>query len=329
MPTLFDKETASNAAKTQDRAKLAEMTRHQLLKANENGSGQIATFDEVRAVGRWFLNQRFNTVIPSTKQLPAGLLARYEANGGGTFLGKVAFGSDEEKQFPATIEVVKTPRGKDLRIHIVPIHFEALKVAQFGSHTDSLLALAAAAAVAPHFVLGLEGGLTGDCSTGNVNKTEEPLIKVDHGTPLAAVFESFQSQNSGAVLSSALEVTGNDQLTIEQAAHLHHLRENDFSKISSAAANSKISAGVPVRSLLRNELPKHVLFVSTSANEDGKPKINTMEETLFSESGSDFGLVATALGMTATVVGDSDREKRMERVLSVKSGDTPLSEIIR
>jgi hypothetical protein len=144
MSLPFTKETTRGATATLDRGKLTELDSHQLLKA-ESGA-QIATFDQVREVGRWFLGQKFNAVIPSSQPLPEGLLAQHELSQRGAFWAKLALGSDAESQFPVTVEAVRTEHGRDLRIHIVPIHFGALEVAQFGQHTDSLLALAAAAA---------------------------------------------------------------------------------------------------------------------------------------------------------------------------------------
>lgn len=327
MPTIFAKETAVMAGQIQDRGKLVEIDQHQLL-TTEDRTSQIASFDQVKAIGSWFLGQEFNTVLPSVKPLPAGLLARHELTGGGAFLGKLALGADPESQFPATIEVVKTPTGRDLRVHIVPIHFGALEVAEFGQHTDGLLALAAAAAVAPWFVMALEDGIeTTHCAT---KKEVVTSVTPDHGTPLAVTFDAFGLGTQ--TLDSAIAVTGNRDLSIKQAAHLHGQDQPDSKKISGAAARSKIAAGVPIRTLLRSELPRHALFINTLSDAvTGEPKIVTMNESLWLAGleTTDLAFLAAALGFTARVVGDSARERVVEKVLSPASADTPLTELVR
>lgn len=321
MPFLFDRQITAQSSAPQDKGKLLELDTHQLLESPQGN--QIATFDDVRNVGKWFLSQKYNTVIPSNQPLPNALLTNHELAGNAAFTGKLALGSDPESQFPVTIELITTPRGRDFRIHIVPIHFGALETSQYGSHTDSLLALAAAATVAPHFVLGLEQGLTGDCS---VKENQRKSIHVDHGTPLAAIFESFQHQQG--ILDATVQLTGNKSITLQEAAHLHHLPKSSSKQISTKAGVSKIAAGVPIRTVLRSELPKHALFISTYTADNGLKLIVSPYDSLLSNGEYDLGLVATALGMTASVVGDEKREQKMEKVLSVKSGDIPLRDLL-
>jgi hypothetical protein len=254
-------------------------------------------------------------------------LAQHELSQRGAFWAKLALGSDAESQFPVTVEAVRTEHGRDLRIHIVPIHFGALEVAQFGQHTDSLLALAAAAAVAPQFVLALEGGiLTTQCAT---KKDVVRSITPDHGTPLAVTFDAFEQ--SQRTLDSAIAVTGNSQLSIQRAAHLHGQNRPNTQQISTAAATSKIAAGVPLRTVLRSEMPKHVLFIQTEVSELGNPRIVSVNESLLRSSfaNGDLSLLAAALGFTARVVGDSDREKTVEHVLKPGNADTPLAELVK
>ena len=326
MSSLFSKETAGQATQMQDKGKLFELDRHELLKANE-GAGQIATFDEVKEMGRLFLSQSFNAVLPSSKPLPEGLLKKHELSGAGAFWGKLALGADSESQFPVTIEVITTPSGKDLRVHIVPIHFGALEVAQFGQQTDSLLALAAAAAVAPQFVLALEGGIsTTHCET---KKEVVTSITPDHGTPLAVTFDAFELGQK--TLDTAISVTGDKDLSIKQAAHLHGQQKPSTEQVSKAAGGSKIAAGVPIRTLLRSELPKHALFIQTYDDEAGAQKIVSVSESLWLAgiTSTDLSFLAVALGFTARVVGDSGREHTIEKVLKPGYADTPLTELVR
>lgn len=326
MSSPFSKETAVHAAQTQDRAKLIELDQHQLLRSDEE-SQQIATFDQVKELGSLFLNQQFNAVLPSSKPLPEAMLNRHVFSGNGAFWGKLALGADAESQFPVTIEVVTTQAGRDLRVHIVPIHFGALEVSQFSSHTDSLLALAAAAAVAPQFVLALEGGITTThCDT---KKEVVQSITPDHGTPLAVTFDAFDLGQR--TLDSAILVTGNQNLSIKQAAHLHGQPKPNTEFVSQAAAGSKIAAGVPIRTALRSQLPKHALFIQTGLDASGNQNIISLNAAVWKAGmqSTDLSMLAAALGFTARVVGNSERERTIERVLRPMNADTPLAELVR
>lgn len=336
MSGLFNKETAVQASQIQDRGKLIELDEHQLLRTDEQDS-QIATFDQVKEMGGWFLSLKFdkkpfltNPFVAShqlTSSDPNQLLQRHELANEGAFWGKLALGADTESQFPVTIEVVSTPQGKDLRLHIVPIHFGALEVAQFGQHTDSLLALAAAAAVAPQFVLALEGGITTThCET---KKEIVTSITPDHGTPLAVTFDAFEQGTK--TLDRAISITGDQDISIKQAAHLHGQARPNTQYVSQAAGASKIAAGVPIRTVLWSELPQHALYVQTIDDGTGNRKIVSVNESLWRAGigSTDLSLLAAALGFTARVVGDSGRERTIERVLRPNNADTPLSELIR
>ncbi len=326
MPTLFTSETIKDSAHVQDTGRLAEMESHELLRV-EDGSGQIASFDQVRAVGRWFLEQKYSSVLPSSQTLPDGLFSRHEKTGNTVFMGKLALGPDAESQFPVTVESVRTPSGRDLRVHIVPIHFGALEVAQFGHHSDTLLALAAAAAVAPQFVLALQGGLeTTQCAT---KKSVVTSITPDHGTPLAVTFDAFE--NTSRTLSSAIGVTGNRNVSIQQAAHLHGQSSVSAQQVSQSAAVSKIAAGVPIRTVLRSELPRHALFLPTEHDVlSGEQRIVPLSESLM-RAGiplEELSFLAAALGFTSQVVGDSTREQTVERILTPKFATIPLRELV-
>lgn len=321
---IVSKEVFDQSKRVQDIGRLTELDSHELLRADD--TSQIASFDEIRTVGRWFLDQDYNAVLPSNRPLPPALLTHHELHGNNAFLGKLALGPDLESHFPVTMQVIATPTGKDLRVHIVPIHFGALEVAQFGMRSDSLLALAAAAAVAPQFILALEGGIeTTACST---KKEMVTSITPDHGTPLAVTFDSFELGNR--TLQSAIGATGNANINIKQAAHLHGQAKPSTQQISRAAAGSKIAAGVPITSTLRSDLPRHALFISTFEDPiTGAERIVSMHESLI-DAGimtADLSFLAAALGFTARVVGDTKREQTVEKVLSPSQAETPLREI--
>lgn len=81
---IFKKEKVVSNTGAQDLGKLRAVDSHELLK-KENSSDQITSFDEVRTLGRWFLNQNFNSVLLSSKELPQDLLATHRVNGNKAF----------------------------------------------------------------------------------------------------------------------------------------------------------------------------------------------------------------------------------------------------
>lgn len=326
MSTIFTKETLGDVA-VQDRGRLQELDKHELLR-NEEGTENIASFDQVKFLGDWFLKQTFNQQLASNRPLPEGVLSRYQQSKKGAFLGKLALGSSLEEQFPVTIQPAQGAQGLDLRLQIVPIHFAALEKSAFGKRSDELLALAAAAAVAPQFIFALEEGIeTRECST---KKSVVSSITPDHGTPLAVTFDAFQ--NTEATLQEAIRATGNSELSIRQAAHMHGQNPLNVGKITRAASDSRIAAGVKVLSRFRSELPKHVLFWSAKEDEStGQKEILSLQEAL-AQAGLaevDLALLASALGFTAQVVGNSSREHQIEKILSPSYVELPLRDVIR
>lgn len=324
MPSLFKPETLQQSSQTVDRGKLRELDSHQLLEADE--TPQTTNFDTIKQMGKWFLEQRFNAVLPSDQPLPLGLLQRHVRNGNDVMMGKLVYGTQKTDHFPVTIEVVTTGNGFDLKLHIVAVSFEALEVAQFAQHTDSLLALAAAAAVAPQFVLSLrEGVATTQCST---KKDSVSQITPDHGTPLVVGFESFFQGNSA--LQTAQRLTQNHLLSVKQAAHLHGQNKPAAELLSTTANHSKIAGGIELKTLLRTQLGKHVLMIPTHQNATGQVEITTMNQALALNTLSqvDLSFVAAALGFTAHVVRDSEREQKIERLLTPRFAETPLQDLM-
>ncbi len=313
----------------QDIGRLRELDGHELLNVEEKD--KHVSFDQVLKLGKWFLEQKFSTPLPSTRPLPQRLLEAYSLNNSGVFMGKLALGSETSKQYPVTGEVVQTPTGRDIRLHIVPIDFQSLEVAQFEQYTESLLALAAVAAVAPQFILALENGMiTTLCSTKKDVVTE---VTPDHGSPLAVLFDSFEHRQD--TLQNLVHVTGNASLSMKQAGHLHGQSTQQTQKISRSAGGSKIAGGVPIRTLLRSELAqygvvKHVLYVQTNEDELGNKQLLSMQDSLF-QSGLQpmyLPMVAAALGFTQQVVGNSVREQMLEGILQPKNSEVPLSELL-
>lgn len=278
MPSIFKAETAQIAAQTQDTGRLHELNGHELLCQDE--PDKEVTFDEVLAVGRWFLNQGFDQrpflTYPLidrqqlTTQNPEGMLQHHFMTGNEPFLGKVAVPKINSAGqvvkgfdvYPITMQVVRYQGGYDLRVHIVPIDLTVFEKGQYETTSDGLLALAAAAAVAPQFVLALEGGIeTTLCAT---KKDSVTTLTPDHGTPLAVTFDAFNLETQ--TLTSAIDVSQNQNLSIKQAAQLHGQPKPNSQKVAHAAAGSKIAAGVPIRTVLRSQLPKHALFISLAKN---------------------------------------------------------------
>lgn len=336
MPSIFERGTVTQAGMRQDPVRLSEMDTHQLL-ADDDGKNPIATFEQVKQIGRVFLNLQFDTKPFLTSPLapphqltalsPHLLIQQHQLAGKGAFWGKLALGADSESHFPVTIEVISTPQGNDLRLHIVPIHYGALEVAQFGQHTDSLLALAAAAAVAPQFLLALEGGITTQhCETKREIVTS---ITPDHGLPLAVTFDAFGQGTK--TLDRAISITGNSDISIRQAAHFHGQARPNTQYVSQAAGDSKIAAGVPIRSMLQSQLPRHALYIQTAIDSLGNQQIVSVNESLQNALLDPLGmpLLSAALGFTARVVGDSGREKTVEGILRPGNADIPLAEVVK
>lgn len=332
---LFSKELQATSRTAQDHGRLNELPQHELLQSEQNTP--IASFDQVKDLGRWFLSQTFDTkplittpivaphylTAPNTNQV----LAYHYQTDNQPFWGKLALGPKAEEQFPVTGVVVMTPRGLDIKLHIVPIDFGAFEVAAYSTHTDSLLALAAAAATAPQFLFALESGIiTTECHT---KKAAVTSLTPDHGTPLAVVFDTFKQKQ--VTLNQTIAITGNPNISIKQAAHLHGQSKNNTSKISLGAANSDVAAGVAIKTVLQSELPRHALFVQTALNEQSQPKIVSIVESISQLpeiSSLDLSLVAAALGFTAHVVGESRREQLVETILQPQTSDTPLMNLL-
>ncbi|MDQ3008322.1 MAG: hypothetical protein M3Q81_01875 [bacterium] len=324
MATLFTPEVTHSYQ--QDAGKLRELDSHQLLSTDKDTG--ITTFDDVRTVGELFLSQTYNSVLRSDRELPSNLLQRHLLDGGGTFLAKLQLGITSADTFPATVEPVYAPDGTtQLRVHFMPIPFSQLEHAQFSPQTDSLLALAAAAAVAPQFMLALNEGLaTTNCASKSESVT---TLKPDHGTPLVVTFDSFNTRpRPVSAIDTVLSVTQNPDITIKQAAHLHGQNQANISNLARPAGESGVGAGVPVYSKTRAELPPHALHYSTVTDENGQIRIVGLSELQSQLRSTDLSLIAVALGFTAKVVGDSANEKVIERILQPANAATPLRSLI-
>jgi len=325
MSSPFESSLVRSAVRPQDRGRLQELGSHQLLRG-ESKSAQIASFDQVRELGRWMLEQRFSSVLPSSAPVPE-LFARYDMLGKGPMFGKLALGAEPSSQYPAAIEVVQAPERRDLRVHVVSIHFEALSPRAFSERNDQLLALAAAAAAAPQFLFALEEGVESThCAT---KKKVATSVSPDHGTPLAVVFDAFgHSQNTMTVAESALKRKG---LSLQEATHVHGQSESSARAVARAAGGSGVASGVPIRTFLRSELPKHALFVQTRKNELGQEELIGMRESLREAKLQQDALsfVSAALAFTSLVVGDSNREKMIEKVFNPGNAEVPLWELLR
>ena len=321
MVNFFERETVQHASKPQDLGRIAELdSKHQLLQ--KDGSDlQVASFDLVRTLGKWFLDQKFNKVLPSTNQLPS----IFFDSTGQSFLGKIIFGQSTENHFPVTIRAIATQNGIDLELSIIPIHYQALEVAQFSTHSDALLALAAAAATAPQFSFALEEGIqTTHCSTKKQSVTG---IDQAHAAPLAAAFETFAAPQS-KVLQAASAITGNKQITLREMTHFHGQDDKNSRQII-PSSQSKLAAGVPIQSLFRTQLPRHALsFTTITEPHSGKQILLSVKDSL-AQLGidiKDLPGVAIALGFTAQVVGQ--REKTIENIFDPKNIAVPLLHLL-
>lgn len=305
-----------------DHGKLREIDENPLLQieSKSESEGEVS-FSQVQALGELSRQQQFDTVLPSNKPLPAWATSI----GQELFFGRVAFGKSPAEQYPVTGKFLQLPDGAwDVELQIVPVSVEVFSSLGESSHQDSMLALAAATVAAPWYINGLETGLRGDCSS----QTEATrLLASDHGTPLAAVFGSFQT--NGSFADAATQVAGNPHISIRDAAHLHHKPAAVSRALSTAASATKVAAGMQLHTYKRSELPRHALLVATTTTEHGAPQIVTQQEMFSSLVGTDFSLIAVALGVAHSVVGEAVHEKKMEQLLKLESADTPLRELVQ
>ncbi|MCD8484087.1 hypothetical protein LRY60_00500 [Candidatus Woesebacteria bacterium] len=279
-------------------------------------------------IGKWFLSHRYTDVYPNTKEssrpLPE-LLRDHFAAGNAPFQTVLAFGSQASEQWPATAQVVTTPNGYDVQFHIVPISMDAFAKMKTESYSDGLLTVAATAAMAPQFLVALQGGLeTTQCSTKKEIVTQ---MTPDHGAPLTVAFDAFQQKNT--TLNTVVSATGDRNVSIRRAGHLHGQQKPSADRISKAAATSRITAGIEVQTVRWSALGNPRFSVRTRRDEHGVKHLVSMYESLQENNLMiDPSLVSAALGFSAQVVGASDREKLVEKILQPGNADAPLREML-
>lgn len=336
--------------KLQDLGRLSEIDGHSLIRLDDPMLGEETTqnisFDQVKRLGAWFLQQKFDLAVPSKDPLPV-FFRNYNPSVQGPLLAKIAYGPQAEKQFPVTVEFVTDPDRPEysrLLLHHVGISLADLARSEHESVTDSMLALASAAAFAPFAILPLRDGVqTTRCST---KKTETPTgMRLDHGSPLAVVFETVTSDaedsktasRTSSTLSAIEDAKQNKLLTLRDLGHVHGQDVNKTALITTAAGKSKMAAGVSIRSVYRDQLQKsgkegkHILFFQQGVNEFGQPRLVGLYEAL-ADVGikpSEVGVAAVALGFTTHIVGNSVAEKKVEKIFDPSNAEVPMSELIR
>jgi len=286
----------------------------------------------VKQIGEWFISQKFDTALPSDQPLPTQLLRRHELSGQAPFLAKVLTGSDLESHFPATVQLIRLTEGRyDLRLDILPVHYGAFERAKHEKLSDSYLALAAAAASAPQFLSELEGGLSTQlCGTRNKNVS---AITPDHATPLASVFDAFNGRSD--TLDGLKKVTGNNQISLRDAAHLHGQKHPNVREVARPAGRSGIASGLSVRTITRQALlqkvPIHIIQIQTKVDVNGQTCILSLDDSMLKSMRDipELALISAALGFTHQVVDRPERESMISRLFE-PSGDVdrPISEVI-
>lgn len=328
----FRTETVQSVTRVQEKSALKQIDNHELLRSDENDE-QVIGFDQVLQFGRWFLNydnqltKEIDGRLPLDKIKP--MLDRYAARQSGPFLAKIIFGQGAENHWPATVEVVRLPDGRyDLKMHIVSVHYGALEVAKNTNTTDGFVALAAAAAAAPHFSLALTDGVsTTHCAT---KKEIVTGIKPDHGGPLGVLFDSFDNKTN--TLQSITGATKDSNLTIKSGSHLHGMTTPTTNHIVRAAGASKVAAGVVIHPKFRSDadLPFHTLRIPTRVNEQGKTEIISLQEAISEAglAGLELSLLAVALGFTSQVIDNTKNELLVEKLFDPKHAETPLRNLV-
>lgn len=322
MPTIFSREQVENATRTQDTGKLKELDRHDLIQGDSESSS--ASFDEVLALGEVLLRQKYAPRPLTSTETAESLFRSHPMAIGETFAGKVRF---QEGEFPVTAEVVQTHRGPDFRLHIVPVHFSAFEPQQFSRRSDGLVALAAAAIAAPEFLFSLREGLEEeDCENPQLS-----VVQPEHGTPLAVLFDSFQpGANDFRTLEEVKRITRHKSPTLAQAAHIHGQKQYSSQKLLGAASKSTVAGGLTIHTMMRERLPRHLLYFPVKTDLEGNVTIASLRDSLVETGmkGLDPAFIAAALGMTSQVVGDAAREKTIETVYTAEEAQAPLENLI-
>lgn len=313
-----------------DRGRQTEFGSHELVQAGASG----LSFESVVALGEQLTKQQLNTVLVSSQPLPTELLAAAWQQGNLPVLGQVRLGPTSHDWFPATIRVIPNQGIPSLELYIAMVTQAMLEASQHGKHTDGQLALAAATAAAPQFLFGLSGGLRSEhCSS---NGAYVATLEAGHATPLVTVFESFANRERPGQTTAATQAVFRErgtEITVSGASHLHghSLTEQGKQSVVRAAAQTRLAGGVMVQRLSWNELcqqaGKFAVYVPTKLDEiSGQPRLIDAFETLSGGTGvlPDLGLVAVSLGFTTEVVGESQREQQVEKLLSPAIADTPL-----
>lgn len=317
-----------------DHGRQTEFGSHELVQAGASG----LSFESVVALGEQLTRQNLNTVLVSTKPLPAELLATAWQRGNLPVLGQVRLGPASHDWFPATLRITPNQGTPSLELYVAMVTQDMLEASQHGKHTDGQLALAAATATAPQFLFGLSGGLRAEhCSS---NGAYVATLEAGHATPLVTVFESFANRQRPGQPSAATQAVLQERgggITVSGASHLHGHSLSEQGKLSvvGAAAQTGLAGGITVVRLtwdeLRQQAGKFAVYVPTKLDEvSGQPRLVDAIETLSGGTGvlPDLGLVAVSLGFTTEVVGDGQREQQVEKLLNPTIAETPLIELI-
>lgn len=319
------------ADKLADHGRQTEFDRHQLITNQVSELG----FATVLQVGEQLQAIDLNTVLSSNRPVPPELLLDLYQRGNPPVLGQVRLGVTSQDWFPATMRVDLNAGEPTLELYVVMVTQAMLEAGEHGRLTDGQLALAAAVVAAPQLLIGLAGGLqTEHCDNQDVVPA---TISPGHATPLVTVFESFSpalTQPATGALAVLTKERGDD-VTLSTASHLHGhgLTDKSQQKVVAAASTAKLTAGVPVMKLswaeLQRQAGRFALFVPTQVEPTtGKVQLLSLVESMTKAGQVDFGLLAVALGFTSEVVGDSQREKKVEKILTLSEAETPLRVLV-
>lgn len=333
MPLQKDIFAASlqTADKLADHGRQTEFDQHQLVTNQVSELG----FATVLQVGEQLQAINLNTVLSSNRPVPSELLLDLYQRGNPPVLGQVRLGVTSQDWFPATLQVDLNGGQPTLELYVVMVTQAMLEAGQHGRLTDGQLALAAAVVAAPQLMIGLAGGLQAEHCDSQV--VVPATVSPGHATPLVTVFESFSpvvSMPGTGALAVVTKERGDD-VSLSAVSHLHghSLTEKSQQQVVSAATTAKLTAGVPVMKLswaeLQQQAGRFALYVPTQVESaTGRVQLQSMVESMTKAGQVDFGLLAVALGFTSEVVGDGQREKKVEKILTLSEAETPLRVLV-
>lgn len=324
---MFQRRSLETAQTLLNPAKAKDLDGHQLV---QNGNAEISSA-MILHLGEELLGQvkRFETglIFPHTALPSQAMLKNLYQRGNDRFLVKLMTKPAAADHFLATGKVVKKHDGTlTIELQILPVSMAMLEKGKDERHTDTTRLLAAAALSASALPESMSQGLeTTQCST---KVSVVGSVTPDHSAPLATVFEQFSGSN--ATLSTLQPVTGIAHPTLADMTHLHGVAPRVANKARLHATRSGIAGGMELITRRLDELHGVYLlnFIHREIPGIGNEIVTLSEMFPHILKPGILAQTSAALGFTAHVIGDTTRERAVERTFDKRNADTPLQDLL-